>query len=168
MTSEQFKQLLVPLSLPWVEAAARMDETAQGVLLVIDLSGRLARTVTDGDLRRAMLQQTPGGCTLGELPGQPPLVVRESATTAEIQQLLSQHGIAHVPVVNDQGLPVDLVTSRELSQRIWLSSPHLGDEETAFVEDAFKHQLDRAAGPARRRRSSANSRPMSASATPRP
>ncbi|HSV46248.1 MAG TPA: aminotransferase class I/II-fold pyridoxal phosphate-dependent enzyme, partial [Ramlibacter sp.] len=26
----------------------------------------------------------------------------------------------------------------DLSQRIWLSSPHLGDEETAFVEDAFK------------------------------
>ena len=150
MTSEQFKQLLVPLSMPWVEAVARMDETAQGVLLAIDLSGRLARTVTDGDLRRALLQQTPGGRTLGELPGQPPLVVRESATTAEIQHLLSQHGIAHVPVVNDQGLPVDLVTSRELSQRIWLSSPHLGDEETAFVEDAFKHQLDRAAGPARR------------------
>ncbi|RYF49697.1 MAG: pyridoxal phosphate-dependent aminotransferase [Comamonadaceae bacterium] len=27
---------------------------------------------------------------------------------------------------------------RELSQRIWLSSPHLGEEETVFVEEAFK------------------------------
>jgi dTDP-4-amino-4,6-dideoxygalactose transaminase len=24
------------------------------------------------------------------------------------------------------------------AQRIWLSSPHLGDEETAFVEEAFR------------------------------
>ncbi|MFZ4626256.1 MAG: DegT/DnrJ/EryC1/StrS family aminotransferase, partial [Rhodoferax sp.] len=36
------------------------------------------------------------------------------------------------------GQPVDLVTRRELSQRIWLSSPHLGAEEAAFVDDAFK------------------------------
>jgi len=138
MTSEQFKRLLVPVSLPWVEAAARMDEAAQGILLAVDPSGRLARTVTDGDLRRALLQHIPGEHTLGELPGQPPLVVGESATIAEIQHLLSRHVIAHVPVVNDQGLPVDLVTSRELSQRIWLSSPHLGEEESAFVEEAFK------------------------------
>lgn len=27
---------------------------------------------------------------------------------------------------------------RELTQRIWLSSPHLGDEEAAFVEEAFR------------------------------
>ena len=33
---------------------------------------------------------------------------------------------------------MDLITSQELSQRIWLSSPHLGEEETAFVEDAFR------------------------------
>jgi dTDP-4-amino-4,6-dideoxygalactose transaminase len=138
MTAEQFKQLLVPLSLPWVQAAARMDEAAQGVLLAVDDAGRLARTVTDGDLRRALLQHSPDTRTLGELPSRPPLVVGESATLPEIQQLLTKHGIAHVPVVDAQGRPTDLVTSRELSQRIWLSSPHLGDEETAFVEDAFK------------------------------
>jgi dTDP-4-amino-4,6-dideoxygalactose transaminase len=30
------------------------------------------------------------------------------------------------------------VLRRELTQRIWLSSPHLGDEETTFVEEAFR------------------------------
>ncbi len=138
MTAEQFRQLLVPLSLPWVQAAARMDEVAQGILLAVDASGRLVRTVTDGDLRRALLQRSPDTQTLGELPGRPPLVVGESATLPEVQQLLTKHGIAHVPVVDAQGRPTDLVTSRELSQRIWLSLPHIGEEESAFVEDAFK------------------------------
>jgi dTDP-4-amino-4,6-dideoxygalactose transaminase len=147
MTAEQFKQLLVPLSLPWVQAAARMDEAAQGVLLAVDDAGRLVRTVTDGDLRRALLQHRPDTQTLGELPSRPPLVVDESATLPEIQQLLTKHGIAHVPVVDAQGRPTDLVTSRELSQRIWLSSPHLGEEETAFVEDAFKSNWIAPLGP---------------------
>ena len=147
MTAEQFQRLLVPLSLPWVQAAARMDEAAQGVLLAVDEAGRLARTVTDGDLRRALLQHSPDTQTLGELPGRPPLVVGESATVAQIQQLLARHGISHVPVVDAQGRPRDLVTSRELSQRIWLSSPHLGQEESAFVEDAFKSNWIAPLGP---------------------
>jgi dTDP-4-amino-4,6-dideoxygalactose transaminase len=138
MTSEQFRQLLIPLSMGWVEAVARMDETAQGVLLAVDAGGKLVRTVTDGDLRRAMLSHSPESRTLGELPGREPLVVADSAPLSEIQRLLTAHAIAHVPVVDAQGRPIDLVTSRELTERIWLSSPHLGDEETAFVEDAFK------------------------------
>ena len=55
-----------------------------------------------------------------------------------MQQLLGRHGISHVPVIDAGGKPIDLITSRELSQRIWLSSPHLGEEESAFVEDAFR------------------------------
>ncbi len=147
MNAEQFQQLLVPLSLPWVQAAVRMDEAAQGVLLVVDGAGRLARTVTDGDLRRALLRHSPDTQTLAELPSRQPLVVRESASFSEIQQLLGTHGISHVPVVDAQGRPLDLVTSRELSQRIWLSSPHLGEEESAFVEDAFKSNWIAPLGP---------------------
>jgi dTDP-4-amino-4,6-dideoxygalactose transaminase len=138
MNAEQFQQLLVPLSMPWVEAAARMDEAAQGVLLALDETGRLRRTVTDGDLRRAMLQHRPDRQTLGELPAREPLIAGPAASMAEIQRLMAMHSIAHVPVVDGAGRPVDLVTSRELSQRVWLSSPHLGEEETGFVEEAFR------------------------------
>jgi dTDP-4-amino-4,6-dideoxygalactose transaminase len=138
MTGEQFRKLLVPLSLSWVQAAERMDDAAQGVLLALDEQGRLARTVTDGDLRRALLQHIADGTTLGQLPGRAPLVVGESASLAEVQRLIAEHGISHVPVVDAQGRPCDLITSRDLSQRIWLSPPHLGEEESAFVADAFK------------------------------
>lgn len=138
MTADAFAQLLVPLSMSWLDAAARMDQCAQGVLLAVNGDGRLVRTVTDGDLRRAMLAHSPGSRALGEIPGRAPIVARESASLAEVQRLMAEHGIAHVPVVDEEGRPRDLVTSRELSQRIWLSSPHLGEEESAFVEEAFR------------------------------
>jgi dTDP-4-amino-4,6-dideoxygalactose transaminase len=138
MTREPFERLLIPLTLPWRQAAALMDDIAQGVLLAVDEAGRLARTVTDGDLRRALLQHSPDERTVAELPGRAPLVAHESTPLAEIQKLMADNGISHVPVVDSAGVPVDLVTSRELSQRIWLSSPHLGEEESAFVADAFK------------------------------
>ena len=138
MNQSLFTSLLVPHDLPWVEAVARMDAAAQGVLLAVDAAGLLVRTVTDGDLRRALLQHAQPGATLAQLPAQVPRVVGETATLAQVQQLMDAHGISHVPVVDAAGRPVDIVTARELSKRTWLSSPHLGDEETAFVEEAFR------------------------------
>lgn len=138
MTPDPLELLKVPATLPWVEAAARMDATAQGVLLAVDADGRLLRTVTDGDLRRALLLHLSEKTTLAQLPGREPLTVDEQAPQAQLQALILQHGISHVPVVDANGRPVDMVTARELTQRVWLSSPHLGEEETAFVEEAFR------------------------------
>ena len=37
------------------DAIARMDENRQGIILVVSDDGKLQGTVTDGDIRRAML-----------------------------------------------------------------------------------------------------------------
>jgi dTDP-4-amino-4,6-dideoxygalactose transaminase len=140
-------EILLPASTPWGEAIARMDATGQGILLVVDASGRLLRTVTDGDLRRAVLQGLPQERTLAELPGRAPWTVTEAASVAEVQQLMAQHSIAHVPVLDGAGRPLDLVHSADLANRIWLSSPHLGEEETAFVEEAFRSNWIAPLGP---------------------
>jgi dTDP-4-amino-4,6-dideoxygalactose transaminase len=131
-------RLLVPLSLTWPEAVQRMDREGEGILLAVDEQGVLRRTVTDGDLRRAMLASAAPGATLADLPANPPLCVAEEADASAARQLMEQHRISHVPVVDACGHPVDLIHSRELAGRIWLSSPHLGEEETAFVEEAFR------------------------------
>ncbi len=131
-------RLLVPLSMTWRQAMQRMDECARGILLAVDETGVLRRTVTDGDLRRAALSGAGEDVTLDALPFAPAQVVHESASAQDVQRLMESRGIDHVPVVDAAGRPVDLVDSRELASRIWLSSPHLGEEETAFVEEAFR------------------------------
>ncbi len=138
MNADTFNALCVPVTLPWKQALTVMDDTAQGVLLAVDGDGRLVRTVTDGDLRRAVLGNVPADQTLADLPGREPLVADENASPAELQQRMNALGILHVPVVDAAGRPVDLVSARELASRIWLSSPHLGEEESAFVEEAFR------------------------------
>jgi len=66
------------------------------------------------------------------------VVADENAGAEVLLRLMDMHAIDHVPVCDAEGHVRDLVTRRELSQRIWLSSPHLGEEETAFVEEAFR------------------------------
>ena len=138
MNADTFNALCVPLALPWKQALSVIDDTAQGVLLAVDAQRRLVRTVTDGDLRRAVLGEMPAHCTLADLPRREPLALHEDATAAAVLALMDRHQIDHIPVLDAAQRPIDLVFRRELTQRIWLSSPHLGDEEAAFVEEAFR------------------------------
>ena len=147
MTADQFAALCVPASCTLSQALAALNETGRGVLLVLHPDGRLRRTLTDGDLRRAALQHVKDTAAVGDLPEQAPITIGTDATLAQVVAVLDQHQIDHLPVVDAAGRAVDVMFRRELSQRIWLSSPHLGDEETAFVEDAFKSNWIAPLGP---------------------
>ncbi len=138
MTSQEFAALCVPASITLREALAVLDRTARGVLMVLHEDGRLRRTLTDGDLRRAALAHVPETESISVLPQQPALTLDQDAGPAAALALLDRHQIDHLPVVDEAGRPVDILLRREMTQRIWLSSPHLGEEETAFVEDAFR------------------------------
>ncbi|HEY0885358.1 MAG TPA: aminotransferase class I/II-fold pyridoxal phosphate-dependent enzyme [Ramlibacter sp.] len=138
MTADEFKALCVPATTTLREALATLDRTARGVLLVVHPDGRLRRTLTDGDLRRAALDHVSEAAAVAELPQQPPITITAADSLAAGVALLDRHQIDHVPVLDAGGRPVDVMFRRDLTQRIWLSSPHLGEEETAFVEDAFR------------------------------
>ena len=138
MNRQEFEDLCVSPACTLREALQRLDATARGVLLVEGDDGVLLRTVTDGDLRRARLQQMPDETPVARLPAQTPITVGEAAGAGAVLAVMDTHQIDHVPVLNASGCAVDAVFRRELSQRIWLSSPHLGEEEVAFVDEAFK------------------------------
>lgn len=138
MNPTDFQALIVTPGQPLHEALQRLDSTGRGLLMVVDTEGRLLRTVSDGDLRRARLQSLPDSAPVSQLPGHSPYVVHEDANAAAVLALMDQHQIDHVPVLDAAQRPIDMVFRRELTQRIWLSSPHLGEEETAFVEEAFR------------------------------
>ncbi|HWI81359.1 aminotransferase class I/II-fold pyridoxal phosphate-dependent enzyme [Ramlibacter sp.] len=138
MNADEFAALCMPASTTLRAALAALNRTARGVLLVLHPDGRLRRTLTDGDLRRAALGHVSENAAIADLPEQPPITLATSATMSAGLALLDQHQIDHLPVVDAAGRPVDVMFRRDLTQRVWLSSPHLGEEETAFVEDAFR------------------------------
>lgn len=137
MRPDTFQSLCLLPDATLREALARLDATAQGILLVTDAGGRLLRTVTDGDLRRATLAGVQHDAPLSALPTRSPLSVDLRAGMRDVLALMDAHRIDHVPVIDSDGRAVDLITRRELSQRVYLSSPHLGEEEVALVQEAF-------------------------------
>lgn len=138
MSPDKLAALSVPSTLTLREALLRMDQTARGILLVLRSNGTLARTLTDGDLRRAILNRAGDASPVADLPEASPITAGQDTNAAAILLMMDTHQIDHVPVLDSVGRPVDVIFRRELSQRIWLSSPHLGEEETLFVQEAFK------------------------------
>lgn len=102
------------------EAVAQMDRNRLGIVLIVDEERRLVGTLTDGDVRRAILARVALTAPVGTL------LVRKSGTpyarpiTASVGQdpgaylsLLKQHGILHLPLLDEHQRVAALVTMEE-------------------------------------------------------
>ncbi|MFH1033288.1 MAG: nucleotidyltransferase family protein [Pseudomonadota bacterium] len=98
-----------------------LNQGEKGIVLVLDDQGRLLGTVTDGDVRRAIL----AGQGL-DTPIQTLLAAKSSSTyaspvtaplgseRAQLLGLMRQHSIRQVPLVDGQGRVADLVAMADL------------------------------------------------------
>ncbi|WED41918.1 aminotransferase class I/II-fold pyridoxal phosphate-dependent enzyme [Legionella cardiaca] len=119
------------------QTLGKLDETAQGVLLLVDDTNCLIRTVTDGDLRRLLLKGCTLESTLSALPTVSSKSLPQSGTVQEAFHLMEEYELDHIPLVDKQGKPIRLIHRRELSSNILLSTPHIGEHEQQYVQEAF-------------------------------
>lgn len=131
------QELFVQQSFSLKTALSILDETAQGVLLLVDADNRLIRTVTDGDIRRLLLKGCTLDSTLEALPSHASKSLPTSSTIQEAYELMREYEFDHIPLIDEKGIPVRLIHRKELSPNIFLSSPHIGDQEQQYVQEAF-------------------------------
>ena len=121
------------------QAMRQLDLTGQGILLLISKTGSFERTVTDGDLRRLLLSGVGLDDDLDGLPVIDPVtLVRGDYSRRQALAKMSENFIHHLPVLNDDGYVIDLLDRKSLDEQILLSTPHIGDLEREFVDEAFR------------------------------
>lgn len=128
-------------------ALSRLNETAEGILLLVDEAGRLRRTITDGDLRRLLLEGHSLESSLSVLDALEPKVIGAAGSEADVLAIMDKFAIDHVPAVDSARVPVGLWLRREISRQILLSTPHLSDYERGYVEEAFSSNWVAPLGP---------------------
>jgi len=129
--------LYINSSITLKEALSRLDATAQGVLLLVDERECLIRTVTDGDIRRLLLSGFGLDSLIKELPVKASKSLPFSSTIQDAYYLMDKYELDHIPFIDDEGKPTRLIHRRELSPNILLSSPHIGEQEQQYVQEAF-------------------------------
>lgn len=120
------------------EALRVLDAGGAGLVLLVDGDGRFERTVTDGDLRRMLLAGADLDSPIAGLPALQSVVAPVGVSRKEALGLLDARRVDHLPVVDDGGRVVRILHRRELGAPIPLSTPHMGEAELGFVEEAFR------------------------------
>ena len=119
------------------DALSSLTATGKGVALLPREDGALWRLYTDGDLRRLTLKGHAIGEPLADAEHRLPQVAPAGTGRAEALAMMDHDRIDQLPVVDEAQRPIGLYLRRDLAERIWLSSPHMGEDELQFVNEAF-------------------------------
>ncbi|MSS73601.1 MAG: CBS domain-containing protein [Candidatus Latescibacteria bacterium] len=101
------------------DAMDSINHNLKGIVLVVDDSRHLLGTITDGNIRRAILAgtplETPIRKLLGVDPDYPrPVVARAGADRLDILGLMRQHKVRQLPLLDEEDRVVDLATLDDL------------------------------------------------------
>ncbi len=114
MLKEDIKKLIVDGNTPIIQAMKVIDENTAKVALVVDSHDKLIGTVTDGDIRRGLIQNKSTNDTVQLIMNPNPTVFQYGESKELIDQLMKAKKIYQIPLVDPQGKIVDLILSEQL------------------------------------------------------
>jgi dTDP-glucose pyrophosphorylase len=93
-----------------------INRTLRGIALVVNADGRLLGTITDGDIRRAMLACPQTERSANEIvSGKAEAVIALVGTDpSDLLSLMARHSVRQLPLLDDTGRLVDLVTKDDI------------------------------------------------------
>ena len=134
---------LITESMTLVEALRIIDQTKTQIALV-HAEGRLVGTLTDGDIRRAILVGTSLDTPAGTVMNRNPITVQTGTPRAKALLLMRRHSIHQLPVVDADGrlhglmLINDLLDTTHNDNWVVLMAGGLGTRLKPLTDDTPK------------------------------
>ena len=100
-------KLILSKNTTFEEAISSLDKNGNGVLPVVDDKNVLLGIITDGDIRKAILNNN---LDLSNIINLNPYKMMNSSTTAEKIQYLRKIKRRHLPLIDEDGKLVDMFT----------------------------------------------------------
>jgi dTDP-glucose pyrophosphorylase/CBS domain-containing protein len=156
MTGVELGALLISPDATVRGAMLCIDRNTSKIALVVDQDRRLVGTITDGDIRRAMLAGVDLAAPAGELlerqramnePRPVPLTARLGAEPSELVSLMRRYEVRQIPLVDDAGrveglaLFEDLVADEEPPLRAVVMAGGFGTRLGRLTDDTPKPML---------------------------
>jgi len=109
----RFERILVPADASVRQVIEAIDAGAVEIALAVDADGRLLGTVTDGDVRRALLTGTRLDDPITNVVHEDPVTAPADTASAELIALMTEQAVEQVPLMHGDRV-ASLVTLREL------------------------------------------------------
>jgi len=85
------------------------------IALISDKKGKLLGTITDGDIRRALIKHRGMNCLVEEVMNKNPTTSLNSDSSELIMSRMKSRNLLHMPILNKKGLLVGLETLKNLT-----------------------------------------------------
>ena len=96
------------------KAAELLTENSLRIVLVVDKENRLLGTITDGDIRRALMAGSAMSSLATSVMQKNPIAVNQGDSRRKALQIMREKDLLHLPVLDAKGVVVGLETVRDL------------------------------------------------------
>lgn len=111
---KNIKSLLLKENALLKDAIRAIDDGACKIALVVDQNMKLLGTITDGDIRRAILNGKKLKTPILNIYCRTPIVASPNTSNSDLLQLANTHKILRIPIVDSDGTLIALDTIEEL------------------------------------------------------
>ena len=118
-----WRKLLVSPSNTLIEAINILHEGGCRIALVVDQELKLLGTVTDGDIRRALIDSVPMDSLVTLIMNKQPLIASSDMQEKEVLSLMDSKDLLHMPILDEHGILCDLVTLQQLHKKSVYDNP---------------------------------------------
>lgn len=114
MTHKNLKPYTVTPQTTVRQVIELIDKNRDGIALVVDASGKLVGTITDGDIRRFMLANRPLNDPCSGLMWINPITASQGTSNEALLALMNQRRLQSIPLLDETGRLIDIVHLRDL------------------------------------------------------
>jgi len=108
MPLKTFKDTFLKMDANIVDALRVIDQAAMQIVLIVDADEKLLGTITDGDIRRAILAGKTLNTSVTEVMNKSPVTLGENTLGEDVLSLMAEKKVHQIPVVNIEGKVLDL------------------------------------------------------------
>jgi CBS domain-containing protein len=128
--------VMIPSDRTMLDAAKLMVDNNIGLLVVSDARERtnLAGVISERDIMKAIASGKKLNAAVDEVSTKHVITVKASADVAEAAKAMNKNRIRHVVVVDEQGIPIGVVSMRDLvGERATLAAILQSHEKEVFI-----------------------------------
>ena len=145
--SQSWRGIVVAPDISLGEALGVLDRGGFRALLVADGEGRLLGTLTDGDVRRALLRQIGLNSLVSDVMNSSPRIAQLGDSYERLRSLMEKHSLLHIPLIDGDGLLAGLEIYRgvhvqpERDAWVFLMAGGFGKRLRPLTDDCPKPML---------------------------
>jgi len=109
-----WESILISPSLPLQDAISVLNQGGCQIAVVVDPDRRILGTLTDGDVRRALIRQVGLATPVGDVMARQPRTAPAGSTKERVLQLMERHRVLQIPLVDADGRVVGIETLQAL------------------------------------------------------